>query len=80
MPGVGGFQNVLEQPPASLFLCCRIQLCKGPPGGSVGQQCTAVLRASALLPTGLSVPFTLSTAGVAAEPEAAGGRPQPMQL
>ncbi len=60
--------------------CCRIQLCKGPPGSASEQQCTAVLRASPLLPPGISVPYTLGTAGVAAGPEAAEVQPQPMQL
>ncbi|KAI7842685.1 hypothetical protein COHA_003616 [Chlorella ohadii] len=58
----------------------RIQLCKGPPGSASEQQCTAVLRASPLLPPGISVPYTLGTAGVAAGPEAAEVQPQPMQL
>lgn len=59
----------------------RIQLCKRQPGSGTEQQCTAVLLASPLLPPGLAVPYTLGTAGVAAEVHAAAaGHAQPMQL
>lgn len=66
---------------SSLLSHRRIQLCKRQPGSGTEQQCTAVLLASPLLPPGLAVPYTLGTAGVAAEVHAAAaGHAQPMQL
>ena len=42
----------------------RLQLERAPPGGGGSQRCTATLRASSMLPPGLSVGYALGASGL----------------